>query len=123
MVSRVWGGAGHGVSCHTLQICIVQLIRNRLAFASWKNRKLLAAALKTIYCAPSAEAAEQAMSDFECGPWGQRFPTVVAVWRRAWDRVIPFFFGFPPAVRRLIYTTKAIESCTVICARSSRQSG
>jgi len=93
----------------TLQTCIVHLIRNSLEFASWKDRKLLAAALKPIYCAPSAEAAEQALRDFELGPWGQRFPTVVAAWRRAWDRVIPFF-AFPPAVRRLIYTTNAIES-------------
>lgn len=93
----------------TLQTCIVHLIRNSLDFASWKDRKLLAAALKPIYCAPSAEAAEQALSDFERSPWGQRFPTVVAAWRRAWDRVIPFF-AFPPAVRRLIYTTNAIES-------------
>lgn len=93
----------------TLQTCIVHLIRNSLDFASWKDRKLLAAALKPIYCAPSAEAAEQALSEFESGPWGQRFPTVVAAWRRAWERVIPFF-AFPPAVRRLIYTTNAIES-------------
>jgi transposase-like protein len=93
----------------TLQTCIVHLIRNSLEFASWKDRKLLAAALKPIYCAPSAEAAEQALSDFELGTWGQRFPTVVAAWRRAWDRVIPFF-AFPPSVRRLIYTTNAIES-------------
>jgi putative transposase len=93
----------------TLQTCFVHLIRNSLDFASWKDRKLLAAALKPIYCAPSAEAAEQALSDFERSPWGQRFPTVVAAWRRAWDRVIPFF-AFPPAVRRLIYTTNAIES-------------
>lgn len=93
----------------TLQTCIVHLIRNSLDFASWKDRKLLAAALKPIYCAPSAEAAEQALHDFERGSWGQRFPTVVAAWRRAWDRVIPFF-AFPPAVRRLIYTTNAIES-------------
>jgi transposase-like protein len=93
----------------TLQTCIVHLIRSSLEFASWKDRKLLAAALKPVYCAPSAEAAEQALSDFEHGPWGQRLPTVVAAWRRAWDRVIPFF-AFPPAVRRLIYTTNAIES-------------
>ncbi len=93
----------------TLQTCIVHLIRNSLDFASWKDRKLLAGALKPIYCAPSAEAAEQALNDFERGPWGKRFPTVVAAWRRAWDRVIPFF-AFPPAVRRLIYTTNAIES-------------
>ena len=93
----------------TLQTCIVHLIRSSLDYASWKDRKLLAAALKPVYTAPSAEAAAQAMDEFERGPWGQKFPTVVAAWRRAWDRVIPFF-AFPPAVRRVIYTTNAIES-------------
>jgi transposase-like protein len=93
----------------TLQTCIVHLIRNSLDYASWKDRKALAAALKPIYTAVSAEAAAQAMDEFERSAWGQKFPTVVAAWRRAWDRVIPFF-AFPPAVRRVIYTTNAIES-------------
>jgi transposase-like protein len=93
----------------TLQTCIVHLIRNSLDFANWKERKALAAAIKPIYTAPSAEAAEAELSAFEQGAWGQKFPTVVAAWRRAWDRVIPFF-AFPPAVRRVIYTTNAIES-------------
>jgi transposase-like protein len=93
----------------TLQTCIVHLIRNSLDYASWKDRKALASALKPIYAAPSAEAAETALTTFEAGPWGQRFPTVAAAWRRAWDRVIPFF-AFPPEVRRIIYTTNAIES-------------
>jgi transposase-like protein len=93
----------------TLQTCIVHLIRNSLDYASWKERKLLAAAIRPIYTAPSAEAAEAELAAFERGPWGQKFPTVAAAWRRAWDRVIPFF-AFPPAVRRVIYTTNAIES-------------
>ncbi|GGH67013.1 IS256 family transposase [Comamonas phosphati] len=93
----------------TLQTCIVHLIRNSLDYASWKDRKLLAAAIKPIYTAPSAEAALAELDAFEQGPWGQKFPTVVAAWRRAWDRVIPFF-AFAPAVRRVIYTTNAIES-------------
>ena len=93
----------------TLQTCIVHLIRNSLDYASWKDRKLLAAGLKPVYTAPSAEAAAQALDEFERGPWGQKYPTVVASWRRAWDRVIPFF-AFPPAVRRVVYTTNAIES-------------
>ena len=93
----------------TLQTCIVHLIRNSLDYAGWKDRKLLAAALKPIYTAPSAEAAAMALDEFEASAWGQRFPTVVAAWRRAWDRVLPFF-AFPPAVRKLIYTTNAIES-------------
>ena len=93
----------------TLQTCIVHLIRNSLDYASWKDRKALAAALKPVYTAVNADSAAQALDEFEVGPWGQRFPNIVATWRRAWDRVIPFF-AFPPAVRKLIYTTNAIES-------------
>jgi transposase-like protein len=93
----------------THQTCIVHLIRNSLDFASWKERKDLAKALRPVYTAPTAEAAEAELTAFEAGPWGQKFPTVVASWRRAWDRVIPFF-AFPPDVRRVIYTTNAIES-------------
>ncbi len=93
----------------TLQTCIVHLIRNSLDYASWKDRKALAAALKPVYTAVNADSAAQALDEFEAGPWGQRFPNIVATWRRAWDRVTPFF-AFPPAVRKLIYTTNAIES-------------
>ena len=93
----------------TLQTCIVHLIRNSLDYASWKDRKGLAAAIRPIYTASSAESAEAELVAFERSPWGQKFPTVVAAWRRAWDKVIPFF-AFPPAVRKVIYTTNAIES-------------
>jgi putative transposase len=93
----------------TLQTCIVHLIRNSLDYASWKDRKPLAAALRPIYAAASAEAAVAALDAFEDGEWGRKFPTVVAAWRRAWDQVIPFF-AFPPEIRRVIYTTNAIES-------------
>lgn len=93
----------------TLQTCIVHLIRNSLDYASWKDRKALAAAIRPIYTAVNAQAAEAELDAFEQGPWGQKFPTVVASWRRAWCHVIPFF-AFPPAVRKVIYTTNAIES-------------
>ena len=93
----------------TLQTCIVHLIRNSLDYASWKDRKMLAAALRPIYAAASAEAALAALDAFEAGEWGRKFPTVASAWRRAWDRVIPFF-TFPPEIRRVIYTTNAIES-------------
>ena len=93
----------------TLQTCIVHLIRNSLDFASWKDRKALAKAIRPIYTAPSAEAAQAELDAFERGPWGQKFPTVVGAWRRAWDKVIPFF-AFPPALRKVVYTTNAIES-------------
>ena len=93
----------------TLQTCIVHLIRNSLDYASWKDRKALASAIKPVYTAPSAEAAQAELDAFADGPWGQKFPTVAAAWRRVWDKVISFF-SFPPAIRRVIYTTNAIES-------------
>jgi putative transposase len=93
----------------TLQTCIVHLIRTSLDYASWKDRKALAAAIKPIYTAASAEAALVELDAFEAGQWGAKFPTVTAAWRRNWDKVIPFF-AFPAHIRRVIYTTNAIES-------------
>jgi putative transposase len=93
----------------TLQTCIVHLLRQSLDFANWKQRKPLAAALRTIYTAPSADLAAAALDAFEGGEWGQRFPTIAAAWRRAWTRVTPFF-AFPPEIRRVLYTTNALES-------------
>jgi putative transposase len=93
----------------TLQTCIVHLLRHSLDYASWKERKALAAALRPIYTAPSAEAAAATLATFEGSPWGRRFPMVVASWRRNWPHVIPFF-AFPPEIRRVIYTTNALES-------------
>jgi putative transposase len=93
----------------TLQTCIVHLIRHSLDFANWKERKPVAAALRSIYTAASAEGAGVALDTFERGPWGAKFPAVVASWRRAWSHVIPFF-AFPPEIRRVIYTTNALES-------------
>ena len=93
----------------TLQTCLVHLIRNSLELVSWKDRKAVAAALRTIYTAATAEAASAALDEFSRGPWGQRFPTMVKAWRHAWPHVVPFF-AFPPEVRRVIYTTNALES-------------
>jgi transposase-like protein len=93
----------------TVQTCIVHLIRNSLEYVSWKDRKAVAAALRPIYAAASAEAAEEALAAFAAGPWGQKHPTIAPIWRRAWEHVIPFF-AFPPAIRRVLYTTNAIES-------------
>ena len=93
----------------TLQTCIVHLLRNSLSYAGYKERQALADALKPIYRAVNAEAAEAALEAFADGEWGRRFPTIAAAWRRAWEQVIPFF-TYPPEVRRVIYTTNAIES-------------
>ena len=69
----------------------------------------MATALKPIYQAATADAAAAALDAFTLGDWGQKFPTVAAMWRRQWEQVIPFF-AYPPAVRKIIYTTNAIES-------------
>ena len=93
----------------TVQTCIVHLIRNSLDFASWKDRRQVAAALKEVYRAPTAEAAAQALEDFDAGQWGRKHPPIAALWRRVWEQVIPFF-AFHPDVRKVVYTTNAIES-------------
>ena len=93
----------------TVQTCIVHLIRNSLDYVTWKDRKSVAASLKPIYTAPSETAAREALAAFEAGEWGQKHPTITAAWRRNWERIIPFF-AFPPDIRRVIYTTNAIES-------------
>ena len=93
----------------TVQTCIVHLIRNSLDYASWRDRKAVAVALRPIYAAVSATAAAAALDGFAAGPWGAKYSTIVQSWRRAWEHVIPFF-AFPPEVRRVIYTTNVIES-------------
>jgi putative transposase len=93
----------------TVQTCIVHLIRNSMDYASWKDRKQVATALRPIYTAATAEAAQEALEEFASGHWGSKHPTIVQSWRRAWQNVIPFF-AFPPDVRKVIYTTNVIES-------------
>ena len=105
-----------------IQTCIVHLIRNSLDFCSWKERKPVAQELKTIYRAEDAEAAAAALKDFEEGPFGNRFAAITAMWRRNWAYVIPFF-AYPQEVRKMIYTTNAIESLNAKLRRSVRIRG
>ena len=92
-----------------VQTCIVHLLRHSLSFASWKDRRELAAALRPIYTAVNDNAAGEALEDFAQGPWGRKYPAIAPAWRRQWEQIIPFF-AYPPEVRRIIYTTNAIES-------------
>jgi putative transposase len=92
-----------------IQTCIVHLIRNSLSFCSWKDRKPVAAELKKIYSAETAELAAKRLDDFERGPYGKKIPAIVQCWRRVWEQVIPFY-GYPHEMRKIIYTTNAIES-------------
>lgn len=91
-----------------VQTCIIDLIRNSLAFVSWKDRRQVVPDIKAIYQAETAAAAADRLADFEAR-WGGRYPAIAPVWRRAWDNVVPMV-AFPPAIRRLIYTTNAVES-------------
>jgi putative transposase len=93
----------------TLQTCIVHLIRRSFEYVGARERETFAGALRPIYTAPSADAAGEALDAFERSDLGSQLPTVVAAWRRAWPQVIPFF-AFPPDVRRVIYTTNALEN-------------
>lgn len=92
-----------------VQTCIVHLIRHSLEFVSWKDRKPLVPALREIYRAKDADSGLKALEAFEAGDWGRKYPAITGAWRRNWDRVIPFF-AFPEAVRKIIYTTNAIEA-------------
>jgi putative transposase len=92
-----------------VQTCTVHLIRTSMRFVSYSDRKKVAAALRPVYTAPTAEAAGLELAAFAGSELGRRYPAAVQAWERAWDRFIPFL-EFPPEVRRIIYTTNAIES-------------
>jgi len=98
------------VFAHTqIQTCIVHLIRNSLSFCNWKERRAVARELKEIYNAQTAEMAAKKLEDFANGQWGKKLPAIVQSWRRVWEQVIPFF-AYPVEIRKIIYTTNAIES-------------
>ena len=105
-----------------MQTCVVHLIRYSLAHASWKERKELAGALRPIYQADTLEEAEEALDGFEVGSLGRKFPAIVRSWRRNWTQVIPFF-AFSKPIRRVIYTTNAIESLNSTVWRAVRTRG
>lgn len=91
-----------------VQLCIVHLVRASLNYVSWTERKRVAQDLKTVYRAATAEQAERALNEF-AAKWDGKYPTIAALWRRQWSRVIPFF-SFPAEIRTIIYTTNAVES-------------
>ena len=105
-----------------VQTCIVHLIRNSMNFASWKDRKSVASALRSVYRAENADAGLAALEAFEEGPWGQKYPAIAQSWRRHWEQVIPFF-AFSAPIRRMIYTTNAIEALNSKLRRAVRTRG
>jgi putative transposase len=106
----------------TVQTCIVHLMRHSLDFVSYKDRKVVASALKDIYRASDAIAGLAALDAFADGPWGRKYPAIAQSWRRAWSEVIPFY-AFPNEVRRIVYTTNAIEALNAKLRRAVRARG
>jgi putative transposase len=97
-------------------------LRQSLDFVSYKDRKAVAAALKGIYKAVDAAAGEAALTAFEDAAWGRKYPAIGQSWRRAWGEVIPFY-AFPDDVRRILYTTNAIEALNSKLRRAVRARG
>jgi putative transposase len=119
----------------TVQLCIVHMVRGSLSYVGWKERKAripsdrssslgwkaVAADLKNIYRAATVEEAERQLEKF-AAKWDRRYPSISAMWRRNWLGIIPFF-QFPPEVRRIIYTTDAIESLNMSLRRVFKTRG
>ena len=105
-----------------VQTCVVHLIRASMRFVAYGDRKGVATALRPVYTAPDEEAARRAPGAFRQSDPGREHPQTAATWERAWERFIPFL-AFPPALRRVIYTTNAIESLNHRAARSAENRG
>ena len=105
-----------------VQTCIVHLLRHSLDFVAWKDRKSVATALKDIYRAVDAETGKTALAAFAESPWGRKYAAIVQSWERAWEEVIPFY-AIPADVRKLVYTTNAIEALNAKLRRAVRARG
>ena len=105
----------------TVQTCIVHLVRHSLNFCSWKDRKAVAAKLREVYGAETAEAARDALEAFD-EEWGRQYPSIAQAWRRSWEEVIPFF-AFSPEIRKVIYTTNAVESLNRVIRKAIKTRG
>jgi putative transposase len=105
----------------TVQLCIVHMVRGSLNYVNWKERKRVAQDLKAIYRAATVEEAERQLAEF-AAQWDPRYPSISALWRRNWQGVIPFF-QFPPEIRKIVYTTNAIESLNMSLRKAIKLRG
>ena len=101
-----------------VQLCIVHMVRNSLNYVGWNKRKEVAADLRLVYSAATIDEAEHALADFE-DKWNNAYPPIARSWRNHWQRIIPFF-DYPPEIRRIIYTTNAIESVNMSLRKVSK---
>ena len=104
-----------------VQLCIVHMVRNSLNYVSWKLRKVVAADLRSIYTAATEQEAQTRLQEFE-DKWGSDYPTIVKSWRASWARITPFF-EYPPEIRKVIYTTNAIESVNMSLRKITKNRG
>jgi putative transposase len=104
-----------------VQLCIVHMVRHSLNYVSWKMRKEVAADLRAIYASGTVDQASAALDAFE-ERWGKDYPSIAQSWRRNWSRIIPFF-DYPPEIRRVIYTTNAIESVNMSLRKITKNRG
>lgn len=104
-----------------IQLCLVHMVRHSLRYVSWKQRKEVAADLKTIYQATTTEKAEMNLGAFEA-KWDESHPSIGQSWRRNWKRIIPFF-AYPAEIRKVIYTTNAIESLNMSLRKVTKNRG
>ena len=104
-----------------VQLCIVNLVRNSLNYVGWKMRKPVADDLKRIYQSSTVAEAEQCLTEFEAR-WNDTYSSIAPIWRRNWGRIIPFF-DYPPEIRRIIYTTNAIESVNMSLRKITKNRG
>jgi putative transposase len=105
----------------TVQLCIVHLVRHSLNYVGWQQRKEVARDLRSIYTAATVAAAEQSLDEFSL-KWDAKFPMLAKSWRNNWERVIPFF-AYPPEIRKVIYTTNAIESLNMSLRKVTKARG
>ena len=104
-----------------VQTCIVHMVRHSLKFVPWKERKLVAADLKSIYRAETVEMAEARLAEFE-EKWDPKYPPISRSWRRNWEHIIPFY-SYPSEIRKVIYTTNAIESLNMTLRKIIKNRG
>lgn len=104
-----------------VQLCIIHMIRNSLRYVSWKERRTVARDLRAIYTAATEEAAIAALETFE-KKWDSRFPSISKSWRSRWENVRPFY-SYPPEIRKVIYTTNAVESINAAIRKVTKKRG
>ena len=104
-----------------VQLCIVHLVRHSLNYVGWRQRQEVATELKTIYASATEAEAEQKLTEFSA-KWDAKYPMIAKSWRNNWARVIPFF-AHPPEIRKVIYTTNAIESLNMSLRKVTKARG